>query len=283
MRQLAGGVRDAVRRRDDLRVRKLFGDRGIARRKPSHSPGSAQLIERALQHRVRSPRRRHGDDQYDASSRRQTWCSAAWSRKRMLGDRAADYQQVVPGLPGSCIKSVRRRTSTMISPGAIGRPFDSSNSRVSSISWMRAAISLASRICGESLPTRSMGGVQGSGLSGGRGASAARPRRCRHPQPICLMDDLFRLQRDAAHHFGIFEGRIDGCQHGAGGAERCLQLDRSPVVPSTGHALPVPVPAGEEGGRIGALEAEDRLLDVADGEDVRRARRERPRRRRTPR
>ena len=71
----------------------------------------------------------------------------------------------------SSTNPVRRRTSTITSPGRIGRPLDSSNSFPSTMRWMRAAIRSARRVGGESPAMRSTGGFHGTGGSVSRGST----------------------------------------------------------------------------------------------------------------
>src|SRR5207237_611190 len=63
------------------------------------------------------------------------------------------------------------------------------------------------------------------------------------------------------------EYRIDRGQYRCRRAERGIEIDLFPAPPGAGDCFGEVLPHPLEAGRIGALEAEDRLLAVADRED----------------
>ena len=71
---------------------------------------------------------------------------------------------------------------------------------------------------------------------------------------------------DAAGRLGLAEHPIDGIQHRGCRAERDVELDRHEILHGDAALFGEPFAHLLELARIGALEAEDRLLGVADGE-----------------
>ena len=72
---------------------------------------------------------------------------------------------------------------------------------------------------------------------------------------------------DAACRFGLAEHPIDGVEHRGRRAERDVELDRHEILHGDAALFGEPLAHLLELARIGALEAEDRLLGVAHGED----------------
>ena len=72
---------------------------------------------------------------------------------------------------------------------------------------------------------------------------------------------------DTARRVGLAEHPVDGIEHGRCRAERDVEADRHEHPVGDAAALVEPEAHLLELARIGALEAEDRLLGVADGED----------------
>ena len=72
-------------------------------------------------------------------------------------------------------------------------------------------------------------------------------------------------QIEAARRVGIGEDRIDECEHGARGAERAVERNLPEDACGRFGTVGDTRAGGDEGAWIGALEGEDRLLDVTHG------------------